>query len=258
MQDYFVWEIIDSVIPEPALTRLQAFRDEVTGHRIVNDMVMKYYPCERVVKYNIIKNFLKNKRDVTVFEMNIDNSRLDLGRINGNSYGYEIKTELDNLLKLRKQLDDYSKVLEYVYVIAHPRHLAKIYEMAPDHCGIIIYEISGKKFSLHEEKPASLSPCIDINVQVRNLTSKDIEFILKQAGEKNIPTTRKEREEILYRRMPELDFNEFYKLALKKRLGYRWEYVRKVFKQVQPIDVQGFYAIPADPYWVYYKHSSMV
>ncbi|GBF32019.1 hypothetical protein DCCM_0210 [Desulfocucumis palustris] len=263
MNDYHIWNIIDAAIPERAQPVLKPLRKTVVGHKIVNDMVMKYYHCEKVVKFLMVKEFKKKKKDITVFEMNIGNSRLDLGRINGCSYGYEIKTELDTLTKLSKQLEDYSKVLEYIYVVIHPKHLDKVRDIVPAHCGVITYKVrTGKvrtgKIHLEEEKAAELSPKLNTDSQMENLTSRDIEFILRKLGEKKIPSIRGERENLLRSFLPGVDFNMYYKTALKHKFKDRWEYLCKVFKEIQPIDAQAFFASPVDPYWVYYKNSSMV
>lgn len=258
MQDYRVWHIIDTLIPESLRKQLQPLKENVIGHKIVNDLILKYYPCERVVKYHLSRQFLKKKLDVTIFEMNIDNSRLDLGRINGNSYGYEIKTELDQLSKLSKQLNDYSKAIEFIYVVTPEKHHSKVLDMVPDFCGVMFYELHGGRISIKESKPALISPNLNPEVQINNLASKDLEYILKNLGEKRIPSTRKEREDILFKLISNIDFNELFKLAIKNKFRSRWEYLRSIFSDIQPIDAQAFFAMPADPYWVYYKNSSMV
>ena len=258
MQDYRVWKIIDAIFPEKIKLLLQPFKMKVVGHQIVNDLIMKYYPCEKVIKYHLVRKFLNRKDEVTVFEMNINTSRLDIGRINGNSFGYEIKTKLDKLTKLPKQLDDYSKVLEYIFVVTHEIHLNKIQDTIPEHCGILLYELKGKAFKVNEIKKPFKSPNIDTEIQIKSLASKDIDFILKLLGQKKTPTTRFEREKILYSIMSAVNFNELFKLALKNKFCERWSYLQSNFSQIQPIDAQLFFSSPADPYWVYYKNSSMV
>ncbi len=258
LDDYGVWQVIVDCAPEEVIPVLDRMKDHFVGHEVANALLMKYYPSERVVKYHIAKSFMGVKRDTTLFEMTIDSSRLDLGRVNGHSYAYEIKTEFDSLTKLTKQLEDYSRVMEYVFVVTVPEHEADALAIIPSHCGLIRYELKKERFRTEEIKPAVMNPFIDMRAQIRNLTSQDIAFILKKIGIRNLPATRAEREPLLIEMLGADDMNEFFKLALKHKFSRRWAYLQKVINDIQPIDAQMFFMVPSDPKWVYYKNCSSV
>lgn len=63
-------------------------------------------------------------------------SRIDLAVVNGSLHGYEIKSEKDTLRRLAGQLDVYSKVLDYVTLVASPRHLSKVARIVPAWWGL--------------------------------------------------------------------------------------------------------------------------
>ncbi|MEN6462681.1 MAG: sce7726 family protein [Syntrophomonas sp.] len=258
MFDYQVWSLIEKLCPSNAYAKIKTLRKKVIGHTIINDLIMKYYPGERVIKYHFIKKYLDNINEVCVFEMNVNKSRVDISRINGKSMAYEIKTELDSLTKLEKQMLDYSKVFEFSYVLIHEKHLKKAKEILPLHSGIIIYELCNNEFTCWIEQEAEISPLLDKEQQIKNLTSKDIQFILKSVGEDHIPSGRSQREAILLDVLDSNLLNEYFKIALKKRFSDRWSHLQKCFNLIQPIDMQVFFNTASDPKWLYYKNSSMV
>lgn len=71
----------------------------------------------RQLFYNYVKG-LKNYKIVE--ELNVSNSRLDLLLfVNGMIIGYEIKSCYDTHKNLNKQILDYNKICDYVYVISN-------------------------------------------------------------------------------------------------------------------------------------------
>lgn len=258
MYDVRVWEIVLTAFgPEwaPALADIQ---EQVPGHHFVSELLMRYYPGERVIKYHLVRQHLKARDEITVFEMPVDSSRVDLARINGRSYAYEVKTEFDNLEKLAKQIGDYSKVFEYLTVVLHPRHLEGALRILPEDCGLLTYTIHpGQRCTFETIIPPNRNEAIDPIAQVRNLSSKDLALLLKRAG-LMVPTTKEERATLVLQMCDPAVINDQFKLALKTKFAARWRHLQSHFYAIAPIDVQAFYRAEADPQWVYYKNSSMV
>lgn len=80
--------------------------------------------------------------------------------------GIEIKTERDSTQRLNKQLENYSKVCDYVYVMCHDSHVPKVEEILErkkyTHVGIIAYVQVGIKPFVGIYKPATKSPLKDV------------------------------------------------------------------------------------------------
>ncbi|MBW5468475.1 sce7726 family protein [Brevibacillus formosus] len=256
--DVQVWETIKKVFPIEIYSEIEPLKREVVGHKIVNDLVIKHFPGECTIKYHFIKQYLNRSNEVSTFEMNVGSSRLDIGRINGESRAYEIKTELDSLDKLDKQLRDYSRVFDYVYVVSHVKHLEKVKEIAPDHCGIISFRAVNNVWKFHTRKKAKLHEFLDSQEQLRNLTVKEIDVIIKNVGLNNAPKDRRQREQAILELLSTNDINTFFKTSIKKRFQRRWNHLEKNFNDINPIDLQAFFKTEANPYWVYYKNSCMV
>lgn len=253
--DAQIWSLLRAVFPKNIC---QKFSKRLLGHEAVNQILMAYYPGERVIKYHLVKDNLQTEDEVTIFEMCVDSSRVDIGRINGESHAYEIKTELDSLHKLTKQIDDYSKVFEYVHVVVHERYLNSVLELSPEYCGIDVFYLSNECWEIKTERCATINPNIDETIQVKSLSSKDMAELLKIADCHDIPKTKSERESAIFKLIPQNEINELFKTVIKAKFAHRWNYLRHNFNSILPIDIQMFYKCNADPKWVYYKDSSMV
>lgn len=257
MIDDQVWDLLNAVFPVPVQEKLHEARDKQVGHNVVNEILMNYYPCERQIKYYLTKRFLRNSKEVTLFEMRIEKSRLDFGRINGSSHAYEIKTELDTLNKLEKQINDYSKVFEFINVVVHPKHLKKVKEIIPEYCGIEIYNIE-PQFEFHTEREAEKNPLINSRAQIDALTTKDLDFVIHKTNSIMSLNKRKDKEEYIYSNFSCEDINSYFKEAIKQRYRDRWTYICKQFNKINPIDIQELFVGPIDPGLIYYKNSSIV
>jgi len=256
--DIQVWETIQRVFPKEIYAAIEPFKKVVVGHNIVNDLVLKHFPGECTIKYHFIKNYLNRSDEVSTFEMNVGSSRLDIGRINGKSHAYEIKTELDSLDKLDKQLQDYSKVFDFIHVVAHVKHLNKVIEQVPEQCGIISFRNDKGKWKFYTRRKATQNTAIDPAVQLQCLTSKELDQLIRHSGYKESPVGRSNKEDFILHKLDAEKINHLFKNLIKKRFQKRWDHIGKHFDKINPIDLQIFFRTEADPYWVYYKNSSMV
>ncbi|MCX7745569.1 MAG: sce7726 family protein [Clostridia bacterium] len=256
--DSKIWRIVESQMPEDIYNLVKHLKATTLGHKVINDLIMNYYPNERVIKYHIIKECLYKKDEVTFFEMNVDSSRVDLCRVNGKSVAYEIKTELDNTNRIEKQIYDYLKVFEYVNIITHRNHTEKIKEIIPQICGIKEYQFRKGKCTFKTIQKAVKNNNIDSKAQIRNLSSEDLRVVLREYGYKCLSSSRVEREKIIFESIGERKINELFKLAVKIRFSKQWTFLCNNFDKIMPIDIQSFFHSPINPDSIYYKSSSNV
>ena len=109
--------------------------------------LLKNYKNEYVYK-NILTNKLLLKKyslknTVALNEFNIGKSIADFVLLNGEARVYEIKTELDNLEKLDKQVLDYCKFADKVYIVTSSKHINKLIELY-DNSTIGIIELTSR------------------------------------------------------------------------------------------------------------------
>ena len=253
-----IWENIKEVFPSRIYNQLQPYRKSIVGHAIINELIMKYFTGEITIKFNFIKNYLNKQNEVTIFELKINSSRVDISRINNKSIAYEIKTELDTLDKLDKQIADYSKVFELIYVIIHPSHFKKVSELIPPHCGVITYNLKNGICKFSFKKKALQNKNIDSNAQISTLSNRELDLILKTSKIHILETDRKMKEKIIFENFTDKKINTLYKKVLKVKYNSNWNHLCKHFEEIMPVDVQSFYSTKADPHWIYYKNSSIV
>ena len=63
--------------------------------------------------------------------------RADIAVVNGSLHGYEIKSDLDSLRRLRNQVDVYSKVLDYATLVVGDRLLGEAVKVIPESWGVL-------------------------------------------------------------------------------------------------------------------------
>jgi len=259
LMDSDVWRLLEEALPTTVYNKISQYKDILVGHSIINELVIKYFPGEITIKYNFIKNFLFRLNEISTFELKIGSSRLDIGRINGKSIAYEIKTELDSLEKLEKQILDYSRAFEYIYIIIHPSHYKKAIEIVPEYCGIILYNLTQTNCKFHYKRKAQKNKNINALDQLSILTKKELKQFKKEFGMfDNTPIDRKIAEKVILENNSNLKINTIFKAILKKRYCKKWEHLCNNFSNIMPVDVQTFFSTQANPYWVYYKNSSIV
>lgn len=117
----------------------------------------KFHRNEYFYKNTLINKILLGRHSVrtstAIRELPISNNILDLLIINGIGQVYEIKTGLDNLNRLKDQLNAYYKAFSYCNVVTDLSHLDDLKKMLSDTpTGIILLTNRG---TLHVEKEPS-------------------------------------------------------------------------------------------------------
>ncbi len=204
---------------------------------------MKYGKNETVIKYNLIKEFIINSEDVGLLEFNVENSRLDIGKINGHSYAYEIKTELDNVLRLDKQIKDYEKIFEFIYVVCHPKHLKEVKKILSSKIGIIVFEIENETVKFKLIRDAKKNTSIRKEFLLKSLNSKEYEYIIREHLKMDeVPLYKDERIRLVNKCIKKNELEEIYKNTIKMRQYKKWNYIKQKFNVILPIEIQDIYS----------------
>lgn len=137
----------------------------------ITDLLNEYYQNECYIKDAFSLKYLKN--DKAIYEYPVNYSRADIIDVCNSLNCYEIKTKYDNLNRLCKQLEDYSKVFEYVYVVCSEDKYADVKKMIPSYCGIISYK-DRKNCSFNKRINASKSPNFSIYEVLNCFNKKEL------------------------------------------------------------------------------------
>ena len=75
-----------------------------------------------------LRRYCEDPQTVVVDELGIEYGayRVDLAAINGKLYGYEIKSQTDDLTRLPKQAAAYNRVFDYVTLFVHNSHISHL------------------------------------------------------------------------------------------------------------------------------------
>ncbi|MDP8040076.1 MULTISPECIES: sce7726 family protein [Pasteurellaceae] len=122
--------------------------------KLLYKMLQKKYRCEYIYKNYLFLNIIKEyglTKTLTINEFKISSSKADLLLLNGSARVFEIKTELDDFSKLSKQLEDYQKFADFVFIVTNEKNGVKLsVEYANTNIGIIIFNGQNKLEMLKE------------------------------------------------------------------------------------------------------------
>lgn len=145
---------------------------------------------------NICKTYDKSKlRIIEELNINDKNTRVDIAVINGIFHGYEIKSDLDNLERLPKQIKDYNKVFDKMTLVVGKKHLLKSFNLVPDHWGVTVVKKSKNGFVLNEIRKPTINKLQDKMVISNLLWKNEALSILDDLGE--VRGFRSKRKELI-------------------------------------------------------------
>jgi len=249
------WNQLQYYLSKTPKEDILALRETQLSNQVINDLILKFYPCERVVKYHLIKYLRALRNQIVAFEMSVGNSRIDLCRINGHSYAYEIKTAYDTFDRLETQMKDYTETFEKVYLVIPLERKEDAALHIPDNCGIITYRAKPNgELCFYYYRKAKINSC-NIQKCANSLSSADLSVLLKLLNYKNFPSLREKKLEILSRCCKK-DFWSAYKKLLRHKYASRWEFLVRHFDEILPVDIQNFFSTSLDPGLAYYTEKA--
>lgn len=253
--DEQLWEEVKRAFGEKYTDVFDVYANRIIANSFINELLLKYYPCERTVKYALV-NSLKNKHDTVLFEMPVLDSRVDVCRINGNSYAYEIKTEFDSFKRLKKQIDDYSRVYEYIFVVIPKNFYQTVVEIIPCFCGIRILrqDSNDGKIYFTTKRKAIKSPNIDSLSQLSSLSKGSLGSWLTNKGIKKIPPSKEDRINFIISKYTPQTINYAFKQIVKYSYKDNWTFLLKHYNEILPIDIQAFFNSSLEPKLLYLKN----
>lgn len=140
LSQIFTPSIVRNIVRENAISpfnkkiknHLKTDKKLTTNFQILSELyslLEKDYRCEYIYKNQIFQNIISeySLENSSIFsEFKVGSSIADLIFLNGSIRIYEIKTELDTLTKLEKQIEDYFKVANKVHIVTDENYSEKI------------------------------------------------------------------------------------------------------------------------------------
>lgn len=160
------------------------------------------YRNEYFYKNTIFNKLLIKKHDLyntaALTELPIANSKADFVMINGKGIVYEIKTDLDNLLRLENQIADYYKVFSYVYVVVGKKQLNNVREFLKD-TDVGIYELTKSENIICRKKACCNRTNLSYDAMFQILRKAEFEQIILD----------------YFGKLPDVNAFEYYRECLK-------------------------------------------
>lgn len=150
----------------------------------------EYIYKNTLINKKLIKEEYSLKTTIALNEFKIGNSIADFVLLNGKARIFEIKTELDGLDKLEKQIADYYSFATEVYIVTSSKHIKKLIEIYKE-TNVGIIELT-KKNSLKEIKSAiSSTNLLDHSTIFKSLRKSEYTKVLETNSIKipNVPNT---------------------------------------------------------------------
>lgn len=189
----------------------------------IYNKLSQLYRNEYVYKSTLInKKLIKEyslKTTIALDEFKIGNSIADFVLLNGKARIFEIKTELDSLNKLEKQISDYYTFATEVYIVTSSKHVIKLLNIYKE-TTVGIIELT-KKNNLREIKPAQANNQLLNHCTIfKSLRKKEYIEVLKLNSIEipDVPNTLFFKECLkLSRNIDIIDFQKHAIKVLKKR-----------------------------------------
>lgn len=217
--------------------------------KYINDFILSNYPNELTIKSLFIKQVLmRSKNHITIFELNAGTSRVDLCKINGKSFAFEIKTELDSFIRLKSQMDNYSSLFDQVYLICPLNLVEKYQSYIPNSCGIYVYnQDSNSSFKFVKYKHATPLKTLNSNMQLDCFPKNELINYFKP---KNISCKSSIIEEITEKYTSRY-INTIFKKYLKNKYKHNWNFLVSNQDIIFEIDYQWFFKYRVNPNILY-------
>ncbi|CAM1333877.1 MULTISPECIES: sce7726 family protein [Tenacibaculum] len=204
------------------INRYAKINENTTNLEVFNQIyksLLKVYKNEYVYKNVLINKLLIKKyslkNTIALNEFKVGNSIADFVLLNGEARIYEIKTELDGLEKLDKQISDYEKFADKIYIVTSSKHipnlLTKYYN---SNIGII--ELTNRN-ALKTLKEAKVNQSVfNHETLFKTLRKDEYLSIIKSYFNvvPNVPNTQIFRE--CLKLSKKIDILEFQKLVIQK------------------------------------------
>ena len=160
------------------------------------------------------------------FGINHGSNRVDIAVINGKFVGFEIKSDTDNLNRLKVQAEAYSQVFDLMTLVCVEKFVPQAIDIVPEWWGLKV-PLSGKRCAITDfrtERRAAPNPSVDTLAVARLLWKSEVISALELVAGITRGVRSKPREqlyELLVATAPRLELLRFVRQAIKARRDWR-------------------------------------
>lgn len=178
----------------------------------------------RMLLLDELNSKYKDCRDTRIInELGLENgsSRVDVAVVNGIIHGYEIKSDLDTLNRLPRQMEYYNRAFERMTIVVSRKYIKEVKELVPNWWGI--KTISSDQTKLIDIRKGRKVSTQDPELIIKLLWKKELEGLIDHL---NLPKSYKKmrKNQLLTLLMKEADFytiRSYVYSVLKSRENWR-------------------------------------
>ena len=121
-------------------------------------------------------------------------ARIDIALVNGSLCGYEIKSDVDSLRRLRRQSHSFGHIFDRMFVVTTKRHLAEVRRSIPAWWGIMSPVLSGERTEFRPVRKGRRNPKVHVASVLHILTRAELLDILRNIDPHGASTKLKRSE----------------------------------------------------------------
>ena len=110
------------------------------------------------------------------------NERADLAVVGPTLDGFEIKTHVDTLGRLPRQIGAYGRLFDRCTAVVADKHRPEVERLVPEWWGLMSVKIDSTQVVFHSERAAGMNPSIDPETLVRLLWRDEAASVLTHFG----------------------------------------------------------------------------
>jgi hypothetical protein len=120
----------------------------------------------RIALHNFVAHHMGEDPSATIVDelsVGSDSARIDLAVLSNSFHGYEIKSELDSLRRLSRQIEAYSNVLDFATLVVTPKHLAAALQALPAWWEVVTALPSPERgIAFEVARPGYMNPTVNL------------------------------------------------------------------------------------------------
>lgn len=132
--------------------------------------------------------------------------------------GFEIKSDVDTYVRLKKQIRNYDKYCDCNYVVVGSSHEKHVEEHIPKYWGIFVISVEKGQVSIVEKREADENPKRKKELQITMLWRPELQCILKKNG---LPVYKQKSKKFVQQKLMEKVAWEQLKLQLCEEMFER-------------------------------------
>lgn len=138
-------------------------------------MMLNDKDVRKLLLSELQKKYQNDPNTKIINELGIDfgASRIDIAVVNGILHGYEIKSDLDTLERLPRQMKYYNKLFQRMTIVSSRKYYNEVRELVPQWWGIKIVSADGSR--LIDKRKGRLKSSQNKELLLKLLWKKDLE-----------------------------------------------------------------------------------